>query len=134
MTNKQYCQSCILLVLCIIQTYDARKLKHKIRNTSCFCTANIVTRTPSTCVVFVRTTTIHFFSLEPKKNFFSYKVVTISNYEFVARSLACLKYRFLFLLVFLCDSSIFMFLFGGSNNIKVHKEAKNKTDTVFQIT
>jgi hypothetical protein len=28
-TNKQYCQSCILLVLYIIQTYDARKLKHK---------------------------------------------------------------------------------------------------------
>ena len=29
-TNKQYCQSCILLVLCIMQTYDARKLRHKI--------------------------------------------------------------------------------------------------------
>ena len=29
-TNKQYCQSCILLVLYIIWTYDARKLKHKI--------------------------------------------------------------------------------------------------------
>ena len=29
-TNKHYCQSCILLVLCIIQTYNARKLKHKI--------------------------------------------------------------------------------------------------------
>ena len=33
-TNKQYCQSCILLVLYIIQTYDARKLKHKI-NSGC---------------------------------------------------------------------------------------------------
>ena len=29
-TNKQYCQSCIKLVLYIIQSYDARKLKHKI--------------------------------------------------------------------------------------------------------
>ena len=29
-TNKQYCQRCILLVHYIIQTYDARKLKHKI--------------------------------------------------------------------------------------------------------
>ena len=33
-TNKQYCQSCILLVLYIIQSYDARKLKHKIENNS----------------------------------------------------------------------------------------------------
>ena len=30
-TNKQYCQSCILLVLYVIFTYDARKLKHKIQ-------------------------------------------------------------------------------------------------------
>ena len=29
-TKKQYCQSCILLALYIMQTYDARKLKHKI--------------------------------------------------------------------------------------------------------
>ena len=29
-TNKQYCQSCILLVLYVIRTYDAQKLKHKI--------------------------------------------------------------------------------------------------------
>ena len=28
-TNKKYCQSCILLVLYIIETYDARKLKYK---------------------------------------------------------------------------------------------------------
>ena len=28
-TNKRYCQSCILLVPYVIQTYDARKLKHK---------------------------------------------------------------------------------------------------------
>jgi len=33
MTNKRYCQSCILLVPYIIQTYNARKLKHKIRHT-----------------------------------------------------------------------------------------------------
>ena len=31
-TNKRYCQSCILLVLYIIQSYDARKLKHKMHN------------------------------------------------------------------------------------------------------
>ena len=31
-TNKQYCQSCILLVLYIIQTNDARKLKHKVQS------------------------------------------------------------------------------------------------------
>jgi hypothetical protein len=97
-------------------------------NTPCFRTATMVTQTPSTCLVFVRTTTIPFFSsLEPKQIFFSYRVVMISNGEFVARSLTWLKYRFLFLLVFLCYISTFTFLFGGSNNIKVHKEAKNKT-------
>ena len=31
-TNKQYCQSCIFLVLYIIQSYDERKLKHKKKN------------------------------------------------------------------------------------------------------
>ena len=35
-TNKRYCQSCILLVPYIIQSYDARKIKHKKKLCQCY--------------------------------------------------------------------------------------------------
>ena len=70
-TNKQYCQSCILLVLYIIYSYDARKLKHKVQRNSAVEQCALSSYTGSVCSIHLLHICMMCFFLSLSPNVFT---------------------------------------------------------------